>query len=647
MAENPFANCSCSRLTRSTSLWRTLGRLAVAALCLVGPAGGAEDPADPWIDRIEPLGGTLGANVEVRLVGKNLSGPATLAFDSPHLAWETVAVDNEGAVRGRIRIGNEAVPGPHIATLSTRAGWSNSILFYVDELPSSYEAEPNDSPARAQPLALQPQVVHGAMHELVDVDVFLIEAAAGERWTFDLRSLEYGGFLENNMTLLRADGEIAAFNDDRDDYLETPFLAYTFQRSGRYFLKLDQYRGPQRVNCARNCGYMLRIAQLPLVDAAFPLGARTGREVEVALRGRALDAVDSVWLSPTRRAEYYRLTFPYSVPLRTDEETGTRLVGTIQGRGTDRLNVRFTIPEDAWQGLWRLWVRAAGGISDTLSFEVSALPEPDCRELRPSPTGAVCNGVLEAGSAEDEFWIHLSAGQPLVATTLGAQLGLPHLDTVIELFDAQGELVAQHDDLMTGQGTVIGNPDSMLYYKPSEDGRFRLLVRDRIGRGGPDMVYRLRIEQREPAFSLLSEPENLNATAGSTERIGVLLIPEPGFEDAVEVWIEDPPPGISSSIGRFRAGQYFGPSGDGDNIVIPNTFLDARVDIGVAPGDYPLRILGRAAGDNEVVEAISTLWIGPPIGRNDVRRPLKTIRLTVVKPEPDVDAATVFPGGSR
>ena len=647
MAENPFANCSHSRPTRSTRLQRSLGRLALAALSLVGAAVGAEGPADPWIDRIEPLGGKLGATVDVLLVGKNLSAPATLAFDSPHLAWETVALDDDGSVRGRIQIAPEAAPGPHIATLSTRAGWSNSRLFYVDELPSSHEAESNDTLEQAQPLALEPQVLQGGMHDLVDIDVFAIEAVAGQRWTFDLRSLEYGGFLENDMALLHADGEIAAFNDDRDDYLETPFLEHTFQRSGRYYLKLDQYRGPQRVNCAGNCGYMLRIGQLPIVDAAFPLGARTGREVEVSLRGRALDAVERVWLAPARRAEYYRLTFPYTVPLRTDERADARLAGAIQRRDSNRLAVRFIIPEDAWQGLWRLWVRSAGGISDTLSFEVSGMPEPDCRELRPSPQGAACNGVLDTDGAEDEYWLHLSAGQPLVATTLAAQLGLPRLDTVVELFDARGELVAQHDDLMTGQGTVIGNPDSMLYYKPTADGRFRLQVRDRIGRGGPDMVYRLRIERREPAFSLLSDPENLNVRAGSTERVGVLLVPEPGFEDGVEVWIEDPPRGISASAGQFRAGQYFGPSGDGDNIVIPNTFLDVQVAADLPPGDYPLRILGRASGGNEAVEAISTLWIGPPIKRNDVRRPLEAIRLTVLDPAQGAGEAAVLSGGSR
>ena len=487
------------------------------------------------------------------------------------------------------------------------------------------------------------------MHELADIDVFTFEAGAGERWTFDLRSLEYGGFLENDMTLLAADGERVAFNDDRDDYLETPFLEHVFEHAGKYFLKLDQYRGPQRVNCARNCGYMLRIGQLPVVEAAFPLGASPGSTVEISLRGRALAGVESVWLSPVRRAEYYRLTFPFTVPVRTDQSVASPIRGRIQRRVDRRLEVRFEIPDAAWRGLWRLWVRSPGGITDSVSLEISDMRATDCGEIRPSPEGVVCDGVLEGSSAEHSYWLVLREGQPLVASTLAAQLGMPYLDTVLELFDARGNLVAEHDDLMTGQGTVIGNPDSMLYYRPGADGRYRLLVRDRIGRSGPDMVYRLRIEHREPGFALLSDPENLNVRAGATERLGVLLTPEPGFEQAVATWVDSPPPGISATLGRFRPGQFFGPSGDGDNIVIPVAFLEIKVDAGLPPGDYPLRVLGRAEGGGSTVEAFSTLWIGPPRKRNDVRRPLPSIRLTVLDAleEGDSPAEPALSGGSR
>ena len=624
--ENPFTNCSASPLM-------DLPRFMLAALLLAVCALAAEDPADPWVDRIEPLGGRLGVTVDARLTGKNLAAPATLEFDSPHLSWETDSLTAEGVLQGRIRIHPDAALGPHIATLVTPAGRANSRLFNVDELPSTPESEPNNTRDRAQLLVLQPQVLQGAMHELTDIDFFAFDAQAGQLWSFDLRSLEYGGFLENDMTLVDSSGRQVAFNDDRNDYLETPFLTHTFQDSGRYYLKLDQYRGPQRVNCARNCVYMLRISQLPQVEAAFPLGARIGSLVSISITGQGLATIETVWLAPARRAEYYRLTFPYTIPMRTDDFAAQRLEGKILDRQPDRLTVRFKIPDNTRSGLWRLWSGSPSGITDSLSFEISDMPEPDCREITLTPEGAACNGSLETPGEEDEYWITLQAGQPLVATTLAVQLGLPAIDTVLELYDTAGNLLAEHDDLMSGQGTVIGNPDSLLFYKPATAGKYRLVVHERIDRGGPDMVYRLRLEQRLPGFALLSDPEALNVVAGNTQRVGVLLVREPGFDEAVQVWIDEPHPGISVTGGSFRADQFFGPSADGDNIVIPETFLDVKVAADLPAGNYPLRILGqRVGGQQAPVVAISTLWIGPPRKRNDVRRPLEQVSLTVLEP---------------
>ncbi|MDE0103310.1 MAG: hypothetical protein OXN89_13105 [Bryobacterales bacterium] len=640
MAASRFPNCSPRRTG-----------LALALLAVAFRAGASEAPGNPWLDRMEPFGGQAGQAVEVLLAGANLELPAELEFDSPHLTGEAGRTAPDGGLIATVRIAVDAPPGPHIATLRTPRGRSNSRLFYVHEMPPAREVEPNDTLGQAQQIDLRTQTLHGAMHTIEDVDTFRFEAEAGERWIFDLRSLEYGGFLENNLALLDSRGEQVAFSDDRDDYLETPFLEHVFEQTGPHYLKLDQYRGPQRVNCNKNCGYMLRIGQTPVVEAASPLGARAGSEVSVSLLGRGLADVGEVWMQPVRRAEYYRLTFPFTIPLRTDTMGGESVQAHVSDRRDDRLKAEFRLPADAPRGLWRIWVRSPGGIADGLSFVVSDLEEPDCARFRPAAVGTACNGVLAGGrSGQDEYWLRLEAGEPLVVTTLAAQLGLPRIDTVLELFDAEGNLVASHDDLMSGQGTVIGNPDSFLHARPARSGEYRLVVRDRIGRTGPDMAYRLHVERREPRFALLSDPENLNVVQGGGLSVGVLLIPEPGFSGAVDVWLEDAPEGIAATRATFAADQYFGPSGDGDNVVIPTAFIDVLADARVAAGDYPLRIAGQTRGGEATAEAISTLWIGPPTKRNDVRRPLESVRLTVLNSSaasPAADAHLSASGGAR
>ncbi len=638
LATAPFRSRLRDRGPLDGASWFRVVRVKVWAavvLALCATLSGFEPPTTPWVDRIEPLGWTRGEVVSVTLVGKRLAGVSSVEFSSPAVEWVETTEQSATEITGRVRISGNAELGPYIVALAGSGGRSNARMFSVGQFPSLREVEPNDIPGDAHGIELRPQTLHGIMPTLPDVDYFELEARAGERWSFDLRSLEHGGFLENDLTLYDAKGHEVAFNDDRDEYLETPLLEYTFPNDGPHYLKLDQYRGPQRVNCSTNCGYMLRISQLPVVEAAFPLGASVGSEVTVSLRGRALEDVTAVWLTPARAAEHYRLTFPYTIPLRTRNVSG-RIDGRIVATSDKAAEVAFRIPEDAAKGLWRVRLESPAGETDDINFEIADFEELTEVETDLPEGRVVLNGQLASDGEEDSFWLDARAGDPLNVAVLAVQLGLPYIDTVLELFDEDGKLVAEHDDLMSGQGTVIGNPDSHLIYTPEQDQRLRLVVRDRIARGGPSFVYRLRVTHERPGFRLLTDPENPIVERGKETALGVLLVREPGFEDSVEVWAEGLPVGMEASRGEFRADQFFGPSADGDNVIIPEVLLNIEASESIQPASYPIRIFGRDP-TGRVVEAYSTLWIGPPRKRNDVRRPLREILVTVLEAKPLAD----------
>ena len=614
-------------------------RLFLPLVLLIGGPIVAGTPPSPWVDRVNPLGGQAGTAVEVELSGRYLSNTADVRFDCQDIEWVETVDASSGRVAGRLRIAAGAALGPHRVYLVTKDGRSNSRLFNVTQFPSTAEAEPNDLSHLAQAIELRSQVIQGGMEKLSDVDYYSFKATAGERWSFDLRSLEYGSHLENEMALLDEEGEEIAFNDDRDDYLETPFIEHVFERKGTYFLKLDQYRGPQRVNCAANCGYMLRVSQLPVIQAASPLGARAGSAARISIRGLSLESVTSVYLTAVRGAEYYRLTFPYSIPIRIGDEAPhgaevPRLEGRILSRGSEEIEAEFKIPSTARVGLWRLWAAGKEGAVDGVSIEVSGVTEFaegdfNRSEWRKDPVAI--NGSLDHEGENDAYTIQAKAGKPLRIQTLATQLGLPYIDTVLELFDSQGKLLAEHDDMMSGQGTVIGNPDSSLAYTPDKDETLRLVVRDRIGRGGPSFAYRLKIDSEKPGFRLLTDPENFNVARGGEADINVLLIRETGFEAAVDVWAEGLPEGLEAPQGRFRSDQFFGVSADGDNVIIPALRFRLKVPDDLELGSYPIRVLGKTGGDERIVEAYTTLWIGPPSKRNDIRRPLPRVSMTVVE----------------
>jgi hypothetical protein len=553
--------------------------------------------AEPHLARVAPLGGQAATTVDVEFHGKDLDAVTAVQFDTPQLTWLATTANSPTLLKGRVRIGSAAALGPHRVRLLTRNGPTNTRLFNVHEFPAVLETEPRQS------IELQPQVVHGYLKGLADQDFYEFTANAGERWLFDLQSIERGGFLEASLTIRDASGAEVAHNEDQDEYLETPRLSVVFPRTGKYTLLVDQYRGPQGVSCEENCGYQLQISRLPVVSAIFPLGARPGAAYRVRVSGEALAATTGAYLQRARGAEHYRLTFPFSMPV-DGSDTGLERIPAARTRATaNAVEAEFHIPPTAKPGLWRLWLVTREGTAEAMAVEIDIDP-------------SAIDGVLDKPHRHP---VTLRAGRPFHAWTLAAQLGLPAIDTVLELWSADGKLLAEHDDLMSGQGTVIGNPDSSLYYLPAREEDATLVVRDRTDRTGPSFAYRLHIREEPPGFQLLFEPEELSARAGEEATVEALLIKHPGFESAVDVWVDGHP----EARAQFRADMHFGPSGDGDNINIPAVHLKVRIPAGAPAGDYPIRLRAQAAGKSgPVVDALATLWIGPRGKRNDTRRPL-------------------------
>jgi hypothetical protein len=625
----------------------TVGRLVkapillfLATLAIAGSDLPQSDLPRPWIDRVLPLGAQLGSTVTIELHGEYLSNVTDVRFDTTDLRWVQTKEADSGHVVGLVEVAENAALGPHRLQLFSQDGPSNSRLFNVTQFPALAEAEPNDRLNQAQAIGLTPQILDGYMQGRVDIDTYTFAARKGERWTFDVRSMEYGSHLECELTLFDAEGNRVAYNDDRNDIDETPFIEHTFGDSGAYYLQLDQYRGPQNVDCGRNCGYMLRVSQLPLMEAVSPLGARRGTTSRIALVGSALDSVESIYLQRVRGAENYRMTYPYTMPIDIGPAPKRstdipRITGTVISRSAGRLEAKLDIPPDAATGLWRVWVKGPESSTDGLSFEVSDSPEfseADSPHADWRQSEVIINGSLDSEGDEDVYELKGVAGEPLQILTLAAQLGLPLIDTVLELYDAEGKLVAEHDDVMTGQGTVIGNPDSSLFFVPEQDGPLKLVVRDRTGRGGPTFQYRLKIKSARPGFQLLVEPENFTVPIGSSAELAVLLIRQPGFEDDVEIWVDGLPGQAKPLSGIFRSDQFFGPSADGDNIIIPEVRFRIEAPESLSPGVFPFQVLGRAGIGGPVVEAHTSLWVGPPRKRNDIRRPLPAIAMHVVEP---------------
>jgi hypothetical protein len=600
----------------------------------------------PSLIRVYPLGGQAGTSVQVETLGDNLANATSVEFDCKDLVWISTTYASSGKVTGLLSISSQAAPGPHMFRVVTKDGYSTSAMFNVGQFPSVSETEPNDKIEQAQRIEKLPVEIQGRLDGAADIDQYAVQARAGERWVFDLRSIEQGSAVEARMYLLDALGRRLAFNDDRDDFNENPLIDHTFDRDGIYYIKLDQYRGPRGFNFGKNCSYTLRISSLPTLRSVSPLGLQTGRTTKIRLRGTALGNVEKVYLTEARRAEYARMTYPYTMPIHFLPDPPTALeiatvLGKILSRHADMLELEFKIPAETRPGLWRLWAAGSKGISDGVTVEISNWQEYDentAARADWSQGAYAVNGLLSREGEKDVYRIQGLAGRTLHFWTLAAQLGVPHLDSVIKLSDGSGKKLAENDDVVAGQGTLIGNPDSSLFYTPQQDGPLLVSVFDRLNRGGPDYSYRLKVRSEKPGFEIFTTPENLTLQRGGEGDIRVHMVRETGFTGEVLVWFEGMPAGVEVPRGKFRADQLFEPNADGADMIIPEITFRIKAPESLASGTYPIRVVGVAATEEkspgrQLVEAQTTMIMGPLLDAwNFVRRPLPNIAMTVCEP---------------
>jgi hypothetical protein len=576
----------------------------------------------------------------MEIVGSELSNVQSAEFDTKEIRWQRTVAASSRRVAGEIVIGDGVGLGPHLMKLLSLDGHSQSVLFYVGQFPAVRDAEPNDSVTKAQPITAIPVEIYGAIDAVEDSDYFAVEAKAGEELRFELRAYEYGSQLEAKLNLYDNTGRRVAFSDDASDFDDNPVVTKRFDTAGRYVVHVDIYRGPRAYGAAGNNAYVLRVSRLPVLHHLSRLGAAPGSTARLTVNGQGLEGASEVLLTQARRAEYFRMTYPTTMPVTPEAPPSRVLRGEILKRQADTLQAEFRVPADAPPGLWRLSVVGSAGIAEGGLLEVAAatdLPEP--REIDARGAGEIAvNGILSAKRETDSYRLLAQAGRPLHIWTLSAQLGQPELDTVVELRSADGKLVAESDDAVTGIAS-LGNADSSMFYTPAVDGILVLTIRDRQNRGGEAYAYRLRIKPESPRFQLWTLPDNLTVTRGGDAELKVQMAREPGFEnEEVSVWVEGLPGVAEPPRAQFRADQAWEPGADLLQQITPEITIPLSVPGNVPAGQYTIRVLGVAKRDqNEasprIVEAHANLKRGPLNGLfNFTRRPLAAVTLSVVDP---------------
>ncbi len=169
----PIPPC-CRRVPPMVRTSRLASGVALAILSLLSPGPARAQVPQHRLQSVFPAGGRAGDTVEIALAGTDLEGVDELWFDHPglrgfHLKGTTFKVAIAPGTAAGLR--DVRVVGP--------LGVSNPRTFVVGDRPEAREAEPNNRPEQANPIALN-SVVNGRMDVAADVDCFAFEGRAGQ-----------------------------------------------------------------------------------------------------------------------------------------------------------------------------------------------------------------------------------------------------------------------------------------------------------------------------------------------------------------------------------------------------------------------------------------------------------------------------------
>ena len=491
--------------------------------------------ASPTVTYLHPAGAQRGTTVEVTAAGTFERWPVEV-----WTSGKAVTV-KPGKDKGQlsVAVAADAVPGVYWLRFHDHQGASTLRPFLVGMLPDAAEKEPNDEPAKAQPVA-QPAAVNGVLQKAGDVDIFAVALKSGETL---VASLDAHHSLRSPMDavlqVVSADGFVLDQNHDWHGL--DPQVAFNAPKDGRYLVRLFAFPSVPNASIRLSGGeayvYRLTLTTGGFADFPVPLAVERKPGAAVEVQG---------WNIP---AEARRL----SVPVAGDVVTlfHPRLANPVRVRLEGHPCWDATRPEG----------RPPGKVY-TPPFSLTG------RLAKPGDTNA--------------HPIVGKKGQALSVRVESRDIGLS-ANPVIRVLDGTGKQLARAEP--TGL-----NKDAALSFSPPADGTYSVEIRDLHGGGGPRHVYRVRVAPPEPDFDLTVAADRFALKPGTPLDIPVTVIRKDGFRGSVDVSAQGLPAGVSAAV--------VPPTGKAD----PNKItLRLTTDKPGPSGSF--RITARAGGEPGIEQA--------------------------------------------
>lgn len=410
--------------------------------------------ANPTLSTIRPGGAQRGQEVEVQFGGARLGDSPDILFYYPGIEVKKVEASGDNRVKATLAIAPDCRPGIHALRVRTASGVSNLKTFMVGLLPDVEEKEPNND--FAEPQKIDMNVTVNGIVQNEDVDYFLVEAKKGQRITAEVEGMRVGQtFFDPFVAILDKRRFELAVSDDAPLGYQDGIASIIAPEDGEYVILVREtsYGGNG------NSVYRLHVGDFPRPKAAYPAGGKPGETLEV------------------------------------------QYLGDITGPFTGKV----TVPTDSPR-MFGLFPETDKGMPPSpVPFRISPLDnhlekEPNNERAQATVAAApgALNGIISEPGDVDYFKIACKKGQVFEVNVHARSLRSP-LDSVLRVLRPNGGQLAANDDAQ-------GSPDSSLRFTAAADEEYTIEIKDHLGRGGPEFVYRIEVIE-PPKHIATSLPE--------------------------------------------------------------------------------------------------------------------------------------------
>jgi hypothetical protein len=455
--------------------------------------------AAPNITDANLRGLQIGGSTTLVLNGNDLLPNPVLVASFP-ISAQTVKPDaKRNRIELEVQVAPNATPGIYQIRVATAKGISNPIVIGLDrflQLPFAASVD-------AMPVAL-----HGTLTGTQILST-KIRGTKGQRLVADVESQRLGAQLKPVLRIKDSRGRQIAWSPTLSRIAGDARVEFQVPADDDYTVEMHDmlFRG------AAPGYFRLKIGELHFADLAFPLGVQAGSKTRLIFLSGNIPPETSSEMDTSS------LTFPADLGA---------IVPPLPGYSGSQPQIVVTQHPEVVE------VFDNGGV----------------RQVLPAFPVAV-SGRIAKDKEEDQFAFPTKPGTKLRIDVLAMSVGSP-LDGVLTISNESGSQLAINDDRP-------GNSDPGLEFQvPENTNQLIVGIKDLLGRGGADFVYRIEIsDAAAPQFSVTADSDRLNISAEATQAFRV-QVNRVNYNGKIKLAFQGLPPNVQVTGDEISEGATVG-----------------------------------------------------------------------------------------